>query len=142
MTCSLQLDLDNAFVCDVNQCYVSAIGLEVRSDSVENLLHTLFQLPLPEPMAGAVRDDPRLLRLSEAAQAGLWELDPQRRHAPIYRASMDSWIDVGRFWRTEIFQPRLTDWHWIDLPRPLHFLYLPLRLTRLVAKRLPFVRHR
>jgi hypothetical protein len=104
-----------------------------------HLLHTLFQLPLPGSLAPSMHD-PRLLRLSRAAQAGLWNLDLRRSHAPLYRASMDSWVDVCRFWRIEIFQPRLPDWQTVDLPRPLHFLYVPLRLIRLVAKRRPFLR--
>jgi hypothetical protein len=70
------------------------------------------------------------------------KVNPRRHLNIIFRASMASRSDFGRFWPTEILQPRLTDWHWIDLPRPLHFLYLPLRLTRLVAKRLPWVRRR
>lgn len=101
-----------------------------------HLVHTLFQLPLPATVAASVRADPKLARLAHAVQAELWNVEPHPLRFGIYRGAMDSPADVGRYWRHTIFTPRPEDWRVLDLPRPFHFLYAPLRLARLVAKRL------
>lgn len=105
-----------------------------------HLVQSLHGLPLPEAIAAAVRADPRLPELARAVEAELWEPADRPPRFQLFRAAMDHPADVRRYWCANVFTPRPEDWRLIDLPGPLHFLYRPLRLLRLVAKRLHFRR--
>lgn len=102
--------------------------------------HRLYGLPLPPDLAASLTGDPRLAALAAAALAELWHETDRPPRFPLFRAAMDSPADVRRYWCANILTPRPEDWRLVALPRPLHGLYRPLRLLRLVAKRLPFAR--
>lgn len=105
-----------------------------------HLLQRLLAFPLPGPVSAFVREDPAVPGLGDAVEAELWDTRPRRPGARVYRASMDTTADVWRYWRECIFTPRPEDWLLLELPRPCHFLYGPLRLARLAAKRTPHLR--
>lgn len=106
------------------------------------LVHRLHGLPLPPDFAAAAQGDARLGSIARAVEAELWNAADRPPRFHLFRAAMDSPGDVRRYWGANLLTPRPEDWRLVDLPAPLHFLYRPLRLLRLAAKRLPPARPR
>lgn len=104
------------------------------------LVHRLHRLPLPAALLAGAQADSRLAALAGAVEAELWNVEDRPPRFHLFRATMATPADVRRYWGANLFTPRPEDWRLVDLPAPLHGLYRPLRLLRLMAKRLPAAR--
>ncbi|MEP7069988.1 MAG: nucleotidyltransferase family protein, partial [Usitatibacter sp.] len=102
-----------------------------------HLAHRLLDAPLPQEVAAYVRES-RIGALADGIVAGLFT---PRFHPPGAAAALR--LNLAMFERPAqrlahcmnvVFSPTLVEWSRWPLPRPMFFLYLPLRMARLTTK--------
>jgi hypothetical protein len=106
-----------------------------------HLLARNFGTPLPPAVLDWLTREPGAGRLAEHIE-GCW-FGPAEARTPgaFQRLSLnlrlyDSEAQGGRHAIRTVLRPGLAEWSKWPLPRPLHFLYLPLRAVRLARKHL------
>jgi Uncharacterised nucleotidyltransferase len=104
------------------------------------LAHHLLDAPLPPSLLTSLSSDPQLLPLAQQIEQWLFQppsnLTSIQRNAAIYLKTFNSPQDLIWFWIDTILVPTPLEWQIVALPQTLFLLYYPIRLLRLVLKRL------
>jgi hypothetical protein len=102
------------------------------------LVQRLFQVTLPDSIAGWVEDDVWSAKITERILKRLLSIntkaDEHMPLDPLFRASMESSADRAFYWFDTIFRPTPLEWALLPLPDMLYPLYYPIRVGRLLCK--------
>ncbi|NND13930.1 MAG: nucleotidyltransferase family protein [Acidimicrobiia bacterium] len=141
------------WVCDIGELMRTHPGLDWsgildearRSGSLRTvhmatlLSHSLLSSPVPAWVLDAAGADTKAVQLTQLViqQRFVSAAGPEYDRSEHLRFTLDTkerFVDQLRYMRGFLFQPRLEDYDWVDLPDRASFLYPALRPVRLTAR--------
>jgi hypothetical protein len=102
------------------------------------LVNHLFEVHLPAEMTKTLEANIVTQELAFKVQQDLFT--PKKlilgvsSLANLYLQTMETKRDITQYWFDKIFRPTPLEWAYVNLPKPLFFLYYPLRTIRLILK--------